>query len=185
MKPIAAALTMGVLLAGLAPAKADTLLRLVDVTFADGGTASGEIDINVYGYISWANITTTDGVSSTGQIVPGYTFDSGYTLFGPDFDAGFSIATTQDHYTLNLLAEVPVTAETGWADPLVAGYGTGLGSGEYCQWGACAGVSSYLGGRAIVSGELGIPEPASAAILATGALLAATARRRTRRQIAA
>jgi hypothetical protein len=64
-------------MAGFAPARADTIVTLEGVTFADGGTASGYFDLNVYGYFEFADVATTPGASLDDVPMPG----SSYGLF--------------------------------------------------------------------------------------------------------
>jgi hypothetical protein len=52
-------------------ARADLVVTLVGVTFADGGTASGSFTLNVYGYIEASDIVTTPGTSITSEPLSG------------------------------------------------------------------------------------------------------------------
>jgi hypothetical protein len=99
--PRAMVLFAGLSIWGLAPAKADTIVTLEGVTFADGGTASGYFDLNSYGYLKSAAITTTPGTSIDGHVLPGYTYTAagGSVPNGPaPFDSVFYFNSTADAF---------------------------------------------------------------------------------------
>jgi hypothetical protein len=166
------------------PASADTIVTLEDVTFADGGTASGSFTLNVYGYVESADITTTPGTSMASAPLAGYTCtaDGASVPSGPaPFDSVFYFNSTVDDFSLTLSAQNVVT--DGF-DPLIPGSGSGdtlAGSFEYCTENptVCGGVS-YLDGRLITSGTLYPPEPATLSLLGLGAIVLPWVRRRRR-----
>lgn len=146
-----------------------SLVTLHDVTFSDGGAATGSFTLNVSGYLADpTSIETTAGSVLGGQ---------DYSLSGP-----FSKTATAVYLTvpsppasasylegLNLVFALPLgSAEY---DPIVAGV-----SCEYAAY-SCAGPAY----RTVVSGYAQIPEPSSAAIVSV-ALLGAMPRRFWRRR---
>jgi hypothetical protein len=180
------------LLSGALPAlgcprtNADTTVTLEGVTFADGANASGFFELNSYGYLEAADITTSPGTSISGAALSGYT----YLLTGaavantPVFDTVFTFNSTAEDFSLILIAADPVTV--GGADPLVVGQGSGGSltvSNEYCTENslACGGVNNQ-DGRLVTAGALYAPEPASLGLLAVGGLLVPLIRRRRNRQ---
>ena len=169
---------------GTSRANADLTVTLEGVTFADGGTASGYFDLNVYGYLVSALITTTPGTSSGPGSLTGYTYTAagaGVPSGPAPFDSVFYFNSTADNISLILLADAPVT--DGGSDPLIVGPGSGGSvtvSNEYCTEGApaCGGTIGYLDGRLITAGTLYAPEPASVALLGVGSVLLPTLRRK-------
>ena len=178
----ALSLFAGLSMAGSAPARADSIVTLDGVTFADGGTASGYFELTVYGYVAFADITTTTGTSLNGAPMAGYTYGSsgGSVNNAVPFDSGFYFNATADAVSLALTAEDPVTS--GGFDPLILGSGATsslAGSYENCQENpsACGGLG-YLDGRLVTAGTLYAPEPATLSLLGTGGLLLSVMRRK-------
>jgi hypothetical protein len=166
-------------------ARADLIVTLVGVTFADGGTASGTFTLNVDGYMESADIVTTPGTSIDDVALPGYTYlsagaqtDNGASVF----DTIFFFNSTADAFSLALDAEQALVPGFSGADPLVLGtdnLSTLIGSTETCQENASAcGGPSYLDGRVVTAGELYVPEPATLGLLAAGAMAMPMLRRR-------
>ena len=142
-------------------------MTLEDVTFADGGTASGSFERNVYGYLVSALITTIAAMSPGAGSLTGYTYTqaNGSVPSGPaTLDSVFYFTSTADNISLILIADAPVT--NGGSDPLVVGAGMPGSlavSNEYCTEGApaCGTGISQLEGRLITGGTLYAPEPAT------------------------
>jgi hypothetical protein len=169
----ATVLLAGLSSGGFSPANADTIVTLDGVTFADGGTASGYFILNIYGYMEFADITTTPGTSIGNQPLAGYTYltaGAGVPSGPAPFDSVFYFNSTEDAFSLILIADFPVT--DGGFDPLVVGEGSGGSltvSNEYCTQNpaACGGVN-YDDGRLVSAGTLYAPEPASLSLLGLG-----------------
>jgi hypothetical protein len=184
IRPILWATTLiaGLSMAGFSPARADTIVTLEGVTFADGGTASGYFELNVYGYFEFADITTTPGTSMADAPMPGSTYSTagaGVNNSVP-FDSGFFFNSTVDAFSLVLTAENPVTA--GGFDPLILGSGSTsslAGSYEACTENptTCDGLT-YLDGRLVTAGTLYAPEPATLSLLGMGGLMLSVIRRK-------
>jgi hypothetical protein len=163
-------------------ARADTMVTLEGVTFADGGAASGYFELNTYGYMEAADITTSPGSSLLGNALAGYTYLLGGASVpnGPaPFDSVFYFNSTVDAFSLILIAEFPVTE--GGVDPLVVGTGSGgslSGSNEYCTEGsgACGGAS-FQDGRLATRGILFAPEPGTLSLVGVGGMLLLLVRR--------
>ncbi|MGD0104120.1 MAG: PEP-CTERM sorting domain-containing protein [Rhodopila sp.] len=178
----ALSLFAGLSMAGLSPVRADTIVTLEGVTFGDGGTASGYFELTVYGYVEFADITTTPGTSLNGAPMAGYTYLTSGALVNNavPFDSGFYFNTADDALSLVLTAENPVTS--GGFDPLILGSGVSsslAGSYEACEENpsACGGVSDQ-DGRLVTSGTLYAPEPATLSLLGMGGLLLSVIRRK-------
>jgi hypothetical protein len=176
----AAPLLSGLTMAGFSPARADTVVTLEGVTFADGGTASGYFRLNVDGYLESVGITTTLGTSMGGKPIAGFTYLTGLLNNAAPFDSGFYFNSTVDAFSLALTAENPVT--NGGFDPLILGSGSGAtlaGSFENCQENATAcGGPTYLDGRLVTAGTLYAPEPTTLSLLGIGGLLLSVIRRK-------
>jgi hypothetical protein len=164
-------------------ARADTIVTLEGVTFADGGTASGYFVLNVDGYMETADITTSAGTSMASVSLPGYNYteagSSVPSVPGP-FDTMFAFGSTVDNMSLFLTADFAVT--NGGSDPLILGSGSDAslaGSFEYCTQNAtnCAGPG-FLDGRLVTAGTLYAPEPAAISLLGAGIVLLPLMRRR-------
>jgi hypothetical protein len=178
----AALLLAGLSIWGLSPANADTTVTLEGVTFAGGGTASGFLMLNSYGYLEAVDITTTSGTSIDGQPLAGYTYTLGGSSVanGPaPFDSVFYFNSTADAFGLILIADFPVTE--GGADPLIVGERTGGSlavSNEYCteNLNACGGPV-FDDGRLVTAGTLYAAEPATLSLLGLGAVVMPLVRR--------
>ena len=135
------------------------ILSLDNVVFSDGGTASGNIDLNVYGYVTSGEIETTTGslLSGSDYVFPGNP-SSGYSS---GVFSGFAGA-----YNLVLYLDVadPFSATMSGVDVITGG----------CETHSFATTCSANGNtRMIVLAdypELLIPEPMSVALLAGGLL---------------
>lgn len=167
---------------GLSSANADSTVTLEGVTFADGGTASGDFVLNSYGYIKSVDITTTAGTSIGDQPLAGYTYlTAGASVpNGPaPFDSVFYFNSTADAFGLILVADFPVT--DGGVDPLIVGEdnsGSLVVSNEYCAENAEAcGGEGYDDGRLVSAGTLYAPEPATLSLLGLGAVVVPLLRR--------
>jgi hypothetical protein len=178
----ALSLAAGLSLAGSSAARADTIVTLEGVTFADGGTASGYFELNSYGYLEFADITTSSGTTADNVAIPGFTYITSGALVNNSvpFDSGFYFNSTVDAFSLALTADNPVT--DGGLDPLVLGAGSPgsfTGSVEDCQQNASAcGGPTYLDGRLVSAGSLYVPEPTTLSLLGMGFLMLAAVRRR-------
>ena len=166
------------------PSKANIFVQLSGVEFADGGSATGSFVLNVYGYVESANITTTPGHSVDNVAIPGYSYITAGSLLPGTFDAGFAFNAAGTPMVLDLYTTEAIVAGLSGDIPLAIGSASAnaiTGSGEVCVQNAtvCGGLS-YADGRLITAGNLYVPEPASMAVLATGAaMIAGTRRRRT------
>lgn len=146
---------------------------LQDVTFADGGTASGSFSLNTYGYLSGASITTTNG---TGDGFVGATYTAANAIlnnanFPNTFLITFETANYQGalnflfDYTLDSPRQVnPITLAASWE--CEGSYNCYLNSG---------GLS-----RNVTSGAA-VPEPGVMGLLAIGLAGAAFVGRRSNR----
>ena len=174
-------LIAGLLMAGFSPARADIMVTLEKgVTFADGGTASGYFDLNVYGYMEAVDITTTPGTTMLGSPIAGFTYLGGLLNNSVPFDSGFYFNSTVGAFSLALTAENVVP--DGGFDPLILGSGsqaTLAGSYENCQQNAITcGGPTYLDGRLVTAGTLYAPEPTTLSLLGMGGLLLLVMRRK-------
>ncbi len=154
-----------------------TTFQLQDVTFSDGGTATGSFDIDVYGYFTndSISIATTAGTALNGSV-----YDGG-TLFNnpsPTSLIDFSSFASPD-YTLVLDFVAPVGYGSSNFDALVPGGiigGVLSGSYETCDNSGVCG-SAY---RLVETGTTYAPEPATLSLLGFSAAgLLALRRRRT------
>jgi hypothetical protein len=132
---------------------------LKNVAFTDGGTASGNIFLNVYGIVQSGNIVTVTGTLLTGSdyVIPSNPA-SGYT-------AGVFTAYA-DAYNITLILDVakPFSATMSGVDVITGGCETHSFATN------CVANSNT---RLIVLGdhpELVVPEPMSLTLLAGGLL---------------
>ena len=150
-----------------APAKAyPVTLALENATFDDGGSASGIITLNSYGFINLTNIVTTAGTSSPGFTYP-YPGGPAGLLASPGsvIDVYGSISSAVD---LHLVFVDVIQANGNTTDQLV------LSASYECSSFACTGASQ----RFFTSGDVEIPEPLTMTIFGAGLLGLAAARRR-------
>lgn len=156
------------------------ILSLHDVTFDDGGTASGEFSLNISGYLS----------SPTGIVTTGGSTIAGGLNYDPPFSTNqgtppatiFDFNSADYGFALQLELTQPYGPGAPGVIALVAGAGTPgsyTGSFEECTNNAtvCGGLA-YLSGRLITGGEILVPEPASLAILGFALTVLAAMRRR-------
>jgi hypothetical protein len=186
IRPLSCGPVLLALWIGLMPAQAaaDTTVMLDGVTFSDGGTASGYFDLNVYGYLDAAAITTTPGTSQAHVPLAGYTYGlagSGVPAGPLPFDSIFSFGSTADAFVLVLTAQDAISLTGSGFVPLVPG-STGVttlaGSYEACTENAAAcGGPSYQDGRLLTAGALYVPEPAAFSILALAMMTLSLLRR--------
>lgn len=158
------AATLGVTVGFASTARAfPSLLTLKDVTFSDGGTASGFFSFNVSGYLANPTSVTT----TSGSVLPGTSYD----LSGPFFKNATNLdltipsppASAAYQEGLNLIFALPLGSVH--VDPIVGGC-------EYTNF-ACSGPDFR-----IVTGGFGvIPEPTTLALLGGGLLVLGAARR--------
>ena len=192
-KRLWAAAACAALLAGASasPAHAD-IQWLVTGTFNDGGTLSGYFDINVYGYLSSYDLTTTAGGQEAG-------FE--YTKADSYWSNGSLFVDLEPGYKNDLHLDFTDVLTTAVADnPIIGGV---HGPSYECvnSW-SCyvpqGGVTRYLtSGYASVAGTGGgdthnlafhdraVPEPATWALLIAGLGMTGAAMRRRRAATAA
>jgi hypothetical protein len=139
-------------------------VTLQDVTFSDGGTASGFFTLNVSGYLANPTSVTT----TAGSVLPG----TSYSLSGPssndathvDFTIFDPPASHAYQEGLNLIFEFPLGSVE--QDPIIGGC-------EYTSY-SCIGPAF----RTITGGLGVIPEPMTLTLLGGGLLALSVARPR-------
>jgi hypothetical protein len=155
--------------ASAAPAGAyPVILTLQNVAFSDGGVATGTIELNVLGFLSGGEISTTDGslLAGSDYAYPGNPSGGFADGVYSTFDGAYDIALFLD------LAQ-PFTETMSGVDLITGG----------CETHSFAtGCDADVNTRLIVLGnspELVVREPVSIAVLGSGlvALLAARSRR--------
>jgi hypothetical protein len=176
-----------------APAKADVIIALDGVQFADGAAVLGFFGLNVSDYLSGAAITTTTGTTTTSLVGGGSRIFAGVS-YSPPQQLGtdgtppvtdFDFASAGYVFDLHLEFASPLSGGTVGIDNLVPGGGTPgayTGSYEECLSNATAcGGLTYQTARFITAGGAQVPEPASLAILGFAAAASFVGRRATRR----
>ena len=126
-------------MAELSPANATTFL-LVNVTFSDGGAASGTFDLDSYGYIDGQTIITTANAPFAG-----YAYSSGSLDPNSPPSNGFLFNSSSD-FVLMLETATPLSGTSTGSDALIAGSTNGSvlsGSYEQCTESACSGPGVY------------------------------------------
>lgn len=163
-----ACLGMGFALACAAPpARADNIWSLGDVTFDDGGTATGWFSLNSLGYLSGFDIEVTADLPN----FPAYDYNSAL-IAAPVFNPGATIldlgkASGPGYLQLDF-SYAPSSAPNGGVDPLIIGDGTGAGSYECTAYYNPFNVNPCVAGvqRLVTAGFAEAPEPASLPLLA-------------------
>lgn len=159
------------------PASA-TIVSLQNVVFDDGGIASGDLVLDVYGYISDSTVVTPSGTTLPGA---SYAWPGGIAApaeNGPQ-TAVYLTASDGSGYVFNFTVETALNVLTSGTDAIVSG------SEECYTYGGCAGgVAEYVTRSILLADnpDLIVPEPASMALLAVGLLSVPLRRYRARRQ---
>lgn len=170
-------LCAGLATGGSAPARAyEFLLTLDNVTFSDGGTASGNLDIDTYGYITGSTVVTAAGTSGS---YPGENYAWPGASTAPALYSGGTIVSLipsgTSGYVLDLVLATGITGAMTGSDAIVGGY-------EEClKFNGCAGGVAEYSERSIVltsGASLDVAEPASLTLLTTGLLALGWGRRR-------
>jgi len=192
----AAGLALAMLCASFpgAPAKADVIVGLNGVEFADGGAVLGFFGLNVSDYLSGASIVTTTGNTATTLVGGGSLIFAGVN-YSPPLQTGtdgtppvtnFDFDSAGYVFDLHLEFASPLGGGTPGIDNLVPGGGTPgayTGSYEECESNATAcGGLTYQTARFITAGSAQIPEPAALTILGFAAAVCFAGRRVARRR---
>lgn len=172
---VAAAVLAASCMAGFAPAARalPTEFLLKDVTFSDGGTASGYFGINGSGYFSGGEIVTTGGsvlggATYNGDHVAGTISADGLsvTMFGGGYGEWLRLTFSELLETAAPNDQLQIV--TGAASVECAGYASVSG--------ACQTLTPQ---RDVIAGFVtAVPEPLSLALLGGGVLALAGVRRR-------
>lgn len=171
---LAAALFASALVLSLSSADATTVL-LQNVTFKDGGTASGSFDLNVYSYLDGVDLTTFSG-----SILGGYDYVTGGLLYTPPSTAFYFNSSSDFSLVLDLSSPLGVNSSN--FDAVIPGSVNGAtlsGSYEICSSVPACGFGQPVY-RLISSGTTYAPEPATLGLLGFGAATLAGMRCRRR-----
>lgn len=153
-----------------------SVVSLENVAFTDGGTVSGDLSIDTYGYIATSTVVTTPGSPET------FTGASYGYPGAPSSPALFSggtviLLTPSDAtgYSLDIVVATGLSGGMAGTDAIVGGY-------EECvQFGGCAGGVAEFTQRLIAlntGAELVVPEPAALGLFGLGLTGLAAIRRR-------
>jgi hypothetical protein len=156
LAPIAAC--AAALMAAAAPSAASADVHwTVNGTFDDGGSLSGFFDINVYGYLSDFDLTTTAGGTDPGfEYTPETSYFSNGSFFvdaQPGYQADLHLAFLGDlsHAVLN--------------NPIDGGVG---GPSYECVGSFSCYLPAYGATRYLTGGAASVPEPAGWALMILG-----------------
>ena len=166
---LAGAATAAACLAALPSVASADVTWLVNGTFDDGTTVSGTFDINVYGYLESADLTTQTKGGFAG-------FE--YTLADSYIATGDKYVDFQPGYTSDLRITFTDSLGVGEAHNTIVGGEFGPSyecQGSFSCYVPSGGSTRYLSGFAS-SGA--VPEPASWALMITGFGLVGWALRR-------
>jgi len=177
-----------------APARADVVISLDGVEFADGAAVLGFFGLNVSNYLSGAAIVTTTGTTATSLAGGGSLIFAGVN-YSPPLQTGtdgtppvtdFDFDSAGYVFDLHLEFVAPLSGGTVGIDSLVPGGGTPgayTGSYEECESNATAcGGLTYQTARFITAGGAQVPEPATLTILGFAAAASFAGRRVARRR---
>ncbi len=150
-----------------APAQADVVYTLTDVPFIGGGSLSGTFDINVDGYLTTWNITTTagGGFAGTTYVPTNYTYDPPGPLNAYTYSNAIGLLPS---YASPYYGELYITFQ----NTLLPGQPNSITGGYECIGWSCApglGLAGQI--RFIGTGEGGapsVPEPSTWAMMVLG-----------------
>ncbi|HUB45395.1 MAG TPA: PEP-CTERM sorting domain-containing protein [Acetobacteraceae bacterium] len=127
-----------------------SFISLQDVTFSDGGTASGYFSLDVYGYLA----TPTEIVTTAGSVLPGATYDLSGSASNSSTEVDFTIPSppepAADEAGLSLIFALPLGSVE--FDPITGGC-------EFTDYQCGAGTF-----RTVTGGIGVVPEPGSLAV---------------------
>ena len=154
---------------------------LQNVTFADGGTASGEFTLNPYGFLDSSSITTTTPTPATAGSFTGNVYTYPGNSINPVLDAS-SLNTVQitfqiDYlHALNLVFQYTVDSGNPQINPLILALSSFECEGSSsCATGNIVNIANdggkirYVSSGAVVTGLAAIPEPSALGLLMMGA----------------
>ena len=153
---VMAAVAFSALIVSGSPAVADSITySLEDVTFNDGGTASGTFSVDS----STGDLLSYDIITTAGSLQPGFDYDAsdsfidGDNIFAPDSFLVFETADSRGLY-INF----------GFVGSLTSGGTISLDDSNSWECADCGGLRQVVSGDATTS----VPEPASLAIFGAG-----------------